>query len=144
MRTFQQWMFVIGATPFVWFVVDRDFSSTGFHWAIFCLIVVPVLATTWAAIRLRCSVCGIPVYAFFLLGLPHSRERVTFEALPSCPYCFDDGTGRVGDAGRVDRRRETGVAIRMVVAAIGLFVALIAAAFLLMVLGWLPGYGGMP
>lgn len=142
-RTIQHWLFVVGAAPFVWFLVERDFRSSNFHWAVFALVLVPTLATAWAATHLRCSVCGMPVYAFFLLGLPRSRGRGAFDALPQCPYCLDDGTGRLGDARRVDRRKEGRVAIRSILLAIALFIGLIAAAFLLAVFGWLPGYEGL-
>lgn len=135
----RHWLITIGGAPFVWFLVHRDFASRGFLWAVLALFSVPALATAWAAIRLRCSVCGIPVYAFWLLGLPRGRERPAFEVLPCCPYCLDDGTGRTGDARRVDRRKEVRAAIRYGLVAVLLFISLMAVVFVLGVEGWLPG-----
>jgi hypothetical protein len=104
------------------------------------LIGVPALVTVWVACRLRCSVCGLPVYAFWLLGLPRRENRLSFEGLAGCPYCLDDGSGRTGDAGRVDRQRETWVAARRALVATLLFLVIVGVAFLLAVAGWLPGY----
>jgi hypothetical protein len=81
----------------------------------------------------------MPVYAFWLLGFPRGRERTAFDTLPGCPYCLDDGSGRTGDANRVDRRRETKAAIRYGLQAIALFIGVMAIVVLLGVLGWLPG-----
>ena len=139
-RRSQRWLITIGGVPFIWFLVRRDFNSTGFHWALLLLIAVPALATAWAAIRLRCSVCKIPVYGHWLLGFPRGKERRGFDELPSCPYCLDDGTGQTGDASRVDSRKESTAAIRHGLVAIGVFVGLLAVVFLLMLLGWFPGY----
>lgn len=143
-RRCQDWLITIGAVPIVWFFVHRDFASSGFHWALFALIAVPALATAWAAIRLRCSVCGVHVYAFWLLGFPRGRERPAFEALPDCPYCLDDGTGKTGDARGVARRKEIRTAIRYGLVAIMLFIGLMAVVFVLGVVGWLPGYERVP
>jgi len=133
----------MGAAPFFWFLLRRDFASRGFHWALFALMTVPALATAWAAMRLRCSVCGIPVYAFSLLGFPRGRERPAFDVLPCCPYCLDDGTGKTGDARRVDRRKEMRAAIRYALVAILLFIGLMAVVLVLLVLWDRPGHGGV-
>jgi hypothetical protein len=143
-RRRQDWLITIAGAPFVWFLVHRDFASSGFHWALLALMSVPPLATAWAARRLRCSVCGIPVYALWLLGLPRGKRRPAFEALPGCPYCLDDGTGRTGDAGRVDRQKEIRAAIRYGLVAIALFIGLMVLVFVLAVVGWLPGYERVP
>lgn len=143
-RRRQGWLITIGAVPILWFLVNRDFASSGFRWAAFALMAVPALATAWAAIRLRCCVCGIPVYAFWLLGFPRGRERPAFEALAGCPYCLDDGTGKTGDARRVDRREEIKAAIHYGLVAMVLFIGLMAVVFVLAVLGVLPGYERAP
>jgi hypothetical protein len=143
-RRRQDWLIAMGGAPFVWFLVHRDFTSSGFHWALFALMGVPALATAWAARRVRCSVCGIPVYALWLLGFPRGRERPAFEALQACPYCLDDGTGTTGDASRVDRRQEINAAIRYGLVAMLLFIGLMVVVFVVGVLGWLPGYGRAP
>ncbi len=139
-RRRQDWLTTVGAAPILWFVVQRDFASSGFRWALCALMAAPALATAWAAVRLRCSVCGIPVYALWLLGLPRGRERPAFGALPACPYCLDDGTGKTGDARRVDRPKEIKAAIRYVLVAVGLFIGLMVVVVVLGLLGWLPGY----
>jgi hypothetical protein len=48
----------------------------------------------------------MPVYAMWLLGLPNQDNRRRFEDQSECPYCFDDGTGEVGDVRSVDRASE--------------------------------------
>jgi hypothetical protein len=90
--------------------------------------------------RIRCTVCGLPVYALYLLE-PTLRKRLGFEALSRCPYCFDDGTGGTGDASRVDRSKETRAAIHRGVVALLLFIGFFAVAFVFALMGWLPGYG---
>ena len=88
---------------------------------------------------MRCSVCGIPVYAFWLLGLPRGVERAAFlTQLPCCPYCHDDGTGYTGDATRVDRGKEIRAAIRYGLSAIPLFLAVMVSVLVLMLMGWIP------
>jgi hypothetical protein len=138
----RDWLITIGGAPFVWFLVSRDFDSPGFLWACFLLMGMPALAVAWAALRIRCTVCGTPVYAFWLLGFPRGAERPPFARLACCPYCLDDGTGMAGDARRVDRRRETKAAILYGVTAMLLFMSLMAVIFWLMVVGWFPGYEG--
>jgi hypothetical protein len=68
------------------------------------------------------------VYAMRLLSLPE-RDRQRFERCVECPYCFDDGTGQLGDAGRFDRRVEIRKA-RMVLIKAFLIVAVPLALFL--------------
>jgi hypothetical protein len=139
-RRRQGWLSVAGGAPYLWFLAHRDFDSSGFLWASLALFVVPTLATAWAAARLRCHVCGIPVYAFWLLGFPRGWKRPAFEALLLCPYCADDGTGTTGDATAVDRPKEIRVAVRYALLALSLFAGVMALVFVLMLLGWFPNY----
>jgi hypothetical protein len=120
--------------------VRRDFGSIAFLWAVLILIGVPTLTTLWVAVRLRCVVCGLPLYAFWLLGLPQREKPSSFDSMAACPYCVDDGSGAKGDPGRVDRQREATIAVRRALVAILLFLAVVGAAFLFAVAGWLPGY----
>ena len=140
LRRLKDLLAIIGAAPFVWFFVNHDFRSRASRWANVAFVVVPTLATAWAAIRTRCSVCGIPVYAFWLLGFPRGQERPPFEKLACCPYCLDDGTGTTGDATRVDRRKEIRSAIRYGCSAVLLFMGVMAVVFVLMLMRWFPGY----
>jgi hypothetical protein len=140
-RRRQDWLTVIGAAPFVWFFLHRDFASLGFLWAIASLIALPLLAAAWTAMRCRCAVCGLPLYALWLIGFPRGRARTAFDALPCCPYCLDDGTGMTGDRTRVVARKEVMAGVRYLFVAVLLFLALMAIVFILGVVGLLPGYG---
>ena len=136
----QDWIITIGALPFIWFVSRRDFSSRGFLWADILFLSAPTLATVWAALRIRCSACGMPVYAMWLLGHPRKQKRYAFQRLPCCPYCLDDGTGKTVEVRPVDRKREIWAAVRFGGSAILLFIAVILAVVGLMAKGWFPGY----
>jgi hypothetical protein len=138
-RRRQNILIVIGGIPFLWFLVKRRFDSN-FLWATLTLWLSAVLPTVWAATRMRCSVCGVPVYALWLVGFPRGREKSPFQELRHCPYCLDDGTGTTGDATRVDRRKEVHAAVRFVAIAVSLFVCLLLVVFGLMVKGWFPNY----
>jgi len=69
------------------------------------MFVTMLSATGWACYKLRCRVCTMPIYAMRLLGLPRP-DKQWFGRLSECPYCLDDGTGELGDPGRIDRARE--------------------------------------
>ena len=129
---------VAGFIPFGWFLVSRDFGSRWFLWASLLFLVVPSLATAWAAYRIRCLVCRLPIYALWLLGFPKGEVRLPFDQTARCPYCADDGGGQTGDARRVNAEEEGLRAIRAAVLAVSGFVALYVVILLLMVLGWFP------
>jgi hypothetical protein len=139
-RTRQHVIVTIGWIPMLWVLARGHLQSNAFVWASLGLGLSVMIAYGWAATRVRCSGCGVPVYALWLLGFPKGRERCRFPALACCPYCFDDGTGSTGDATRVDRPQEIRAAIRHALMALLLFFGLMLVVFCLMVKGWFPNY----
>lgn len=101
----RQALVVVGGVPALWCFLHKEFDAMIPPVAF--MLVSMLSATGWACYKLRCSVCGMPIYAMRLLGLPKA-DKQWFERLSECPYCLDDGTGKLGDPGRIDRAREIG------------------------------------
>ena len=105
-RLAQQTVVVLGVVPWAWLIATRDVQRNLRDASFVVAVSIVILATCWSSYRIRCRVCQMPVYAMWLLGLPNREGRQAFERLLECPYCFDDGTGKLGDARAVDRRSE--------------------------------------
>ena len=101
----RQALVVVGAMPALWYFVHKEFDAMIPADAFMFITILS--ATGWACYKLRCRVCQMPIYAMRLLGLPRA-DKQWFERLSECPYCLDDGTGDLGDLGRVDRAHEIG------------------------------------
>jgi hypothetical protein len=93
----------IAGAPVLWSYYQHDFRFL--NRMFLPMAGMAMLATLWACYAIRCRVCGMRVYAMRLLNLPE-LDRQRFERCQECPYCFDDGTGQLGDTGRFDRRTE--------------------------------------
>jgi len=119
------------AAPWVWFVWHREFRSSRFLWSIVLMVLGVAVPMIWNAARMRCLVCKVPIYAFWLIGFPRDSSRRRFEQIDSCPYCGDDGTGLRGEGKRVDRSLEVRAAgkylltsLAMILVPFGLFMLL--------------------
>lgn len=122
-RSAQRWLVFLGGAPFLWLFVQMDFRSAQYEWAFRGAGVAITIATILGAYRMRCAACRMPVYAFWLIGLPSRKQSFQFEGLSECPYCSDDGSGQVGDPGAVNANHELRRANIRVVKAVLAFLA---------------------
>ena len=131
----QRVLIVIAAIPSLWFFLHRQFRAMipgNAFW-----FTLAGGATAWACYRIRCRVCGMPVYAMRLLGLPR-KDPDWFESITECPYCSDDGTGKVAKPQSVDLPAEVRRARLLLLKGVIMFFALLALYPIGVVLGLFP------
>ena len=127
----RQVLLVVAVAPSAWHFFRQEFDAM-LATDVF-MFTTAILATGWACYRIRCSVCRMPVYAMRLIGLPRV-DRQWFEKLSECPYCFDDGTGGLGNPDRVDRVKEVQRAWMYLLKAF--FIVVVSLDIFLLVLVW--------
>jgi hypothetical protein len=131
----QRVLVVIAVLPSLWFFLNRRFDDMIPGDAF--MFTLAIGATLWACYRIRCRVCGMPVYAMRILGLPR-RDSEWFERITERPYCLDDGTGVVGSAERVDRPAEIRRAWVLLLKGVLVFFGLLALYIIPAAMGLIP------
>ena len=122
---------LIGASgPFTWLFLRADFGSRWFGWSLVAACVAMGAAALSAAYRVRCAVCGMHVYGYWLVGLPR-RQGFRFDDVAECPFCGDDGTGTTGDPRLVGGAEEGARAVRRLIRLVAGGIVVLALSLLL-------------